>query len=77
MPARAATTKVVAKRVISEIFYFGKNKKFCGGAEQPAPTFVLFTSAARTRMRLVVYLGEMLKIKVSIDLRRADIGVPE
>ena len=28
-------------------------------------------------MRLIVYLGEMLKIKVGIDLRRADVGMAE
>ena len=28
-------------------------------------------------MRLVVYLGEVLEIKVSVDLGRGDVGVPQ
>ena len=32
---------------------------------------------SRPRMGLVVYLGQMLEIKVCIDLSRGDIGVPQ
>ena len=31
----------------------------------------------RARMRLVVYLGQMLEVKVSIDLCGTDVGVPQ
>ena len=33
--------------------------------------------AARARMGLVVYLGQVLEVKVGIDLGRADVGVPQ
>jgi len=36
----------------------------------------LFILSARPRMRLIVYLGKMLKIKVSIDLGCTDSRVP-
>ena len=32
---------------------------------------------ARPRVRLVIDLGQMLKIEMGIDLRRRDIGVPQ
>ena len=37
----------------------------------------LFFLSARPRVRFIIYLGEMLKIKVSIDLGRADVRMPE
>ena len=33
--------------------------------------------APRPGVRLVVYLGEMLEVEMGVDLRRADISVPE
>ncbi len=37
----------------------------------------LFIASACAWMGFIVYLGEMLKIKVGVDLRGADICMPE